>query len=228
MELHLEDLEIKESAKHVLQDYFSGKFHTIAERYSAIADDIKNELTALEIYDWIEARLKDRKLDVFILYNKWYFDHIGEMDSSFLNIYDLSCTIFHPQIDIILLDPNVRLYPLQKKKSSLHEITHEYIFHNHPYLTGVAREESNPIKAFNKKIQGLEEISTLNEYAATVIPFLFPNIAPAYGDVEIEPKTKALIDKLSDKGEAPSKLLKLATHFKTLEELEKSLGITQV
>lgn len=52
---------------------------------------------------------------------------------------------------------------------------------------------------------------------AKLIPYLFPTITPAYGNVKLTPQAKSLAE------EGPWKLLELAIHFKTLEELERNL-----
>lgn len=69
-ELYLEKLQIKESAKHVLKDYFSGKLQTFAESYNTIIENIQNELEVLKIYKWLKERLENKRLDAFIVPDK--------------------------------------------------------------------------------------------------------------------------------------------------------------
>jgi hypothetical protein len=220
MELYLEKLNISDSAKKVIKDYFSDGLDKSAYRYEEIVKDLSEELSCLNIKEWVEERLRNKKLEAFIIPDKWYFVHVGLLDEGFISIFDAPYLIHSPFVDIILLGPHAYSLP-QRKRSFLHEIIHDYIFHNHEYLKSKIHDVQDPIEAFNKKIEAQEEINGLSEYIAELVPYLFPTIAPAYGNVKLTSEAEKLIESLT--GEKPSKLLNLATQFKTLEEVERYL-----
>jgi len=211
-----ENLNVPDSIKQVYSDYSSGNLHkNIAHRYPTILFDLESELHSLGIYDWVNSRIEQKNIDVSIVKDKWYFVEIGELDRGFIATMEYSGNFHHPDIDIILLGPHVQDSFEGRKKTGLHELIHSYIFHNNVFIN---QDEPD----YNLRIDRLEEVH-LNEYMAALIPFCFPDLAPAYGGAKLNDEAQEILNKLgTNKGKD---LLDLSLNFKTIGEVKNHLNI---
>ena len=217
--METEGLNISPASKRVFRDFYLGCLDGFA--YRDFSHNIQDELKTLGIYEMIEGRIEKKLLAPFIL-NKDYFVDVGLLDIHSYWILDASYTLHYPDLDIILLGEHVNASLSENKKSSLHEVLHVYFFRNHSYLKKFEEEFENETDSFNRKIDGLKEIQVI-EYMAKLIPFLFPSIKPAYGEV-ILTKEAEKIAEISKKN--IREVMKILLHVKTLDELEKELQLT--